>query len=139
MAEGIFQHKIKLMGYDDFWESDSAGTGAYHIGQHPDPRTMETLEHHQITFQHFARQIQKSDAQSFDFILAMDRQNLSDIHLIFDSKHEGLFMMRDFDPENKGADVPDPYFGGKDGFEQVYQMLDRSIDHFIEFIRQDQD
>ena len=138
MAEGIFRHKVQQLGLSGDWGYDSAGTAAYHIGEPPDPRTMETLARHQIAFQHYARQVMPADAERFDYILAMDSQNLRDLRDILPPGYDGLYKMRDFDPRDPGADVPDPYYGGRDGFEKVYQMLDRSIDHFISQIRDSQ-
>jgi protein-tyrosine phosphatase len=133
MAEGIFQHKIFQLGKEDQWAHDSAGTSSYHIGDQPDPRTLDTLSEHGITFQHAARQV-SSDANRFDYIIAMDHSNYADLKSILPADFKGLYLMRDFDPVRKGADVPDPYYGGKDGFENVYQMLDRSMDELIKFI-----
>ena len=132
MAEGIFQHKVRYLHKPFDVSSDSAGTAAYHLGEDPDPRTMNTLKNHGIAFKHAARQAKTEDADTFDFILAMDQQNFADLKEILPDTYEGLFKMRDFDILKRGADVPDPYYGGNDGFEKVYEMLNRSIDHFIE-------
>ena len=134
MAEGIFKHQVLQRKLGDKYYSDSAGTGAYHIGDQPDPRTLQTLKTHQIAFNHEARQLNAMDADEFDYILAMDNQNMKDIKKVIDKNHRGLFMMRDFDIKAKGADVPDPYFGGQDGFESVYEMLNRSISSFLDYI-----
>ena len=131
MAEGIFKHKIEALGQENMISSDSAGTAAYHIGEDPDPRTMITLDKHGISFSHAARKAKKEDAEEFDYILAMDLQNYRDLKSLLPDQYDGLFKMRDFDLLDKGADVPDPYYGGDDGFEKVFEMLDRSIGHFI--------
>jgi protein-tyrosine phosphatase len=131
MAEGIFKHKIKQLGLQSSIKSDSAGTAAYHVGEQPDPRTIQTLNKHNIEFRHAARQARTTDADKFDFIMAMDNQNYLDLKDILPSDFQGLYKMRDFDADDPGADVPDPYYGGSAGFDNVYQMLDRSIERFI--------
>ena len=135
MAEAIFKQKINDLQWHEKVKSDSAGTSRYHIGSQPDPRTLETLLQHTIPFRHKARQAVSSDAVHFQYILAMDKQNLADLKQILRPVPEHLYLMRDFDPKAKGADVPDPYFGGQDGFEDVYQLLQRSIDGFIDFLK----
>lgn len=134
MAEGIFQHKVQLIGESQNWQYDSAGTGGYHVGDQPDPRTMNTLTKHGIKYRHQARKVTSSDAYHFDYILAMDINNYRDLKNLLHPEFEGLYLMRDFDPIAPGSDVPDPYYGGDDGFEHVYQMLDRSIDGFLDFV-----
>ena len=131
MAEGIFKQKTREMGLEDIIESDSAGTAAYHIGENPDPKTLDALKKHGISFNHTARRAIKKDADRFDFILAMDSQNYRELQSILPSDFKGLFKMRDFDQEGPGTDVPDPYYGADDGFENVFEILDRSIDEFI--------
>jgi|GEM_PF-6498026 len=64
----------------------------------------------------------------------MDASNHRDIIHATSDRPEGLFLMRDFDPKGQGGDVPDPYYGGEDGFEKVFQILDRSIDAFLDFL-----
>ncbi len=136
MAEGIFNDKIKRLGLTDQIRSDSAGTGDYHIGSQPDPRTIETLEKNNIQHRHAARQAISEDANEYDYILAMDSTNYQDLLFIFDMEVDGLLLMRHFDSTNVDSDVPDPYFGGIDGFDQVFKILDRSIDAFIKHIRE---
>ncbi|MFY0687026.1 MAG: low molecular weight phosphotyrosine protein phosphatase [Cyclobacteriaceae bacterium] len=130
MAEGIFKHKINQLGLSHI-TADSAGTGAWHIGSNPDNRTMETLQKHGIRYTHKGRQVVADDAASFDFILAMDQSNYNDLIEILPNDYNNLHMIREFDPEGHG-DVPDPYYGGQSGFDNVYTLLERSIDAFIE-------
>ncbi|MFT7018676.1 MAG: protein-tyrosine phosphatase [Cyclobacteriaceae bacterium] len=131
MAEGIFNAQVSYLGINSDWISDSAGTAAYHIGNPPDPRTLTTLDKNGIAFSHSARKVEKSDQQAFDYIFAMDGQNKKDLNDLFGKKLNNLYLMRDFDPDNQGADVPDPYYGGHDGFDDVYKMLNRSIEKFL--------
>jgi protein-tyrosine phosphatase len=132
LAEAIFKHKIRAKGLDQFIEADSCGTSNYHIGDSPDPRTMSNAVRNGISIEHCGRQLAHRDLSDFDFILAMDRSNYQNI-LRFaagkDIQHK-LVMMRDFDPTEQG-EVPDPYHGGEEGFQTVYDILDRSIEAFI--------
>jgi len=137
LAEGIFQQLVKNAGLEKEIYIDSAGTGNYHIGELADPRTRETSLKYDIELTHCARQLKSSDFSSFDYILAMDKSNLKNIELLNDGKAnlEGkLFLMRRFDPGHEGKDVPDPYFGGMEGFEEVHFILSRTMKHFLNMI-----
>ena len=130
MAEAIFRHKIEGLGWSDQVTTDSAGTAAYHIGERPDHRTLQVLESHNIRTSHRARQVSTYDVEEFDHIIAMDHSNHADLNQKFPTAN--IMLMRDFDPGQEGAAVPDPYYGGKADFEEVYDILDRSIDEFIQ-------
>ncbi|REE05739.1 low molecular weight protein-tyrosine-phosphatase [Marinoscillum furvescens] len=134
LAEAICKHKVSERGLSAHIEVDSAGTANYHIGADPDERSIEVAVKHGIPIAHKGRQFHFSDGEHFQYILAMDASNHRNIIHELADKHEGLYLMRDFDPKGKGMDVPDPYYGGKDGFEEVYQMLDRSIDAFLNYV-----
>lgn len=133
LAEGIMRQKIKERNLESQISVDSCGTSKYHIGEQPDPRTVDNAKQHNIHLNHQARQFHKEDFRKFDYILAMDSANM---HLIkrLDQTHEfenKLALMRSYDPEQPNSDVPDPYFGGEDGFEEVYKILNRSVDEFL--------
>jgi protein-tyrosine phosphatase len=134
LAEAVFNQKIKEKGLKNEISCDSAGTANYHVGHAPDHRSVEVAAKHSIPIQHKGRQYQLQDASDFDYILAMDNHNFRDIIHISGQRPEGLFKMRDFDPQGKGEDVPDPYYGGRDGFDLVFEMLDRASDDLLEFI-----
>lgn len=124
MAEGLFAHHVNQRNLSHLFEIDSAGTAGYHVGELPDRRMRRTAKRHHIDLTSRARKFTASDLNSFDFILAMDRSNLSDILALSDGEHSATVqLMRDFEPM-ANADVPDPYYGGDDGFEAVYQLLD---------------
>ncbi|MES2730252.1 MAG: low molecular weight protein-tyrosine-phosphatase [Bacteroidota bacterium] len=127
MAEGIFNDIILKKKLQKVMKCDSAGTEGYHVGEWPDKRMQQTAYKHQIHLGHTARQIVKEDIAKFDFILAMDKANLADIlTLSYPNESAGKIMLiRDFDPVSGDGNVPDPYYGGIDGFEEVYQMLER--------------
>jgi protein-tyrosine phosphatase len=136
MAEGIFKEMIKKNALSANWSCDSAGTSRYHIGSQPDPRTLDVLENHGITFRHQARQVNTSDAREFDYILAMDRANYNDLKDMLPANYKGLQMIREYDPQERNGDVPDPYYGGDQGFEKVYQMLERSLISFLQHVQE---
>lgn len=136
LAEAIFVHKVKSAGLDGHIKSDSAGTGAYHIGCDPDARSIAVARKHNIPISHKGRQFHYLDGENFDYIIAMDASNHRNIIHELGDKHSGLYRMRDFDPEGQG-DVPDPYYGGDDGFEQVYHMLDRCLEEFLDHVKKE--
>lgn len=129
MAEAIFQHKIEKRGWRENIETDSAGTAGYHIGERPDRRTIQVLAANDIHTDHRSRQVAESDASIYDFIIAMDATNLEDLQQKLPNKT--ILLMRDYDSEDPGSAVPDPYYGDLSDFEAVYTILNRSIDTFI--------
>ncbi len=137
LAEGIFKKLVHNQGLDKKIMCDSAGTSGWHIGDLPDPRTEDVAENHGIHLDHLGRKFILEDFNRFDYIIAMDRNNFADIRLVLGSEKfdpKKLRMMRDFDDLGKGEDVPDPYYGGADGFEYVYQVLQRSCANLLDQI-----
>jgi protein-tyrosine phosphatase len=133
LAEAIFRDKLKSSGLDQLFEADSCGTGNYHIGSQPDPRTVSNAKKNNLPIDHCARQLSEKDLADFDYILAMDASNLKNIMRLPNAKEytKKISLLRDVDPAAKGAEVPDPYFGGEDGFQEVYELLDRTLDILI--------
>lgn len=132
LAEAIFNHKIRELNLSHHFSADSCGTGNYHIGDQPDPRTIKTAEKNGVEIWHQARQFATADLDEFDFLFAMDQQNLKGIlRLAETDKHNHkIKLMREFDPQGPG-DVPDPYYGTLHDFQFVFEMLDRTLDEFI--------
>jgi protein-tyrosine phosphatase len=125
-AENIMNHLIEQADLSSSILCDSAGTSSYHIGSPPD-RRMSAAATKKLGFQlrGHARQFQKSDFQDFDLILAMDRENYEDI-LSLDPKehyHHKVYLMCDFCSKHTLKEVPDPYYGGSDGFDRVIDLL----------------
>jgi protein-tyrosine phosphatase len=136
IAEGIFQHLIQEHGLAGEVETDSAGTASYHIGELPDKRARFTCEQRGITLTHKARKFTPEDFHAYDYILAMDRENLKNIHKLKPEQGKArIMLMREFDLHGKGAEVPDPYYGSDDGFVEVFEMLERSCKQLIENIK----
>lgn len=136
MAEAVFRSITS--GNSQISYVDSAGTGAYHTGDPPDPRTLSTLEDNGIVdYDHAARKIQSADFTKFDYILAMDTDNLRDLHRMRqrvektdgDSQLGKLMLFGDFGGR-KGETVVDPYYGANDGFDIAYEQMVRFSEGF---------
>ncbi len=136
MAEGLFVDLIEKQGASEHFVVDSCGTAAYHVGELPDHRMRETAAKHKVVLPSRARKLDVSDFDTFDYIIAMDESNLQNIKTVLPSNQvrAQLFKMRDFDDIDKSGDVPDPYYGGMNGFEDVYQMLLRCNQNFITYL-----
>jgi protein-tyrosine-phosphatase len=105
------------------WTIDSAGTGGWHVGKPPDPRTLAVCRRYGIASSHRARQVEAADFLRFDRILAMDGENLANLRALRPADATAaLGLLGEVDPERAG-DVPDPYYGGDDGFEAVYRQV----------------
>jgi protein-tyrosine phosphatase len=129
LAENMFAHLVEQAGLGEKYEADSAGTAAYHVGESPDARMRNVAAGHGLIYDGKGRKFKPRDFGAFDLIIAMDDNNYDDIlRLTRDSKDEAkVHMMRAFDPEGNPQDpVPDPYYGGIDGFENVYQIVERA-------------
>ena len=139
MAEGIFKNIVEKESLTDYFLIDSAGTSRYHIDKNPDHRAIQTCQQNGIILDHKGRECVKSDLMNQDFILAMDNENFINIKKLvtpeMDQIKAEIFLMRDFDPEYKGENVPDPYYGGQDAFYQVFDMLERSSYELLHYIR----
>ncbi len=134
MAEAIFNHKIKQLDLHT-WGAFSAGTGNYHIGDRPDDRTLAVLESKGIESISRAQNISSYDPDQFNYWVAMDENNRQDTLSYYPEIGEKLVLMREFDSLAPGQPVPDPYWGGAEEFEEVFNILDRSIDQFVDHIR----
>lgn len=141
LAEAIFDDKVRKRGLHEKIQSDSCGTGDYHIGKNPDKRSIQCAKNRGLTLDHQGRQISRQDLQEFDYLIVMDRSNLENVqHLmqIYSLSHPHLYLMREFQTDAAEPDVPDPYFGGPEGFEAVYDMLDESLENLLDQIVTDQ-
>lgn len=125
LAEGVFRHLVEERGLGHRFTIDSAGTGAWHAGERPDPRSIQVAESHGVDLPGRARQVTPEDLRRFDWVIAMDRENLSALARMADAVDGAprLHLLRDFDPDADGDEVPDPYYGGARGFENVYEMV----------------
>ena len=136
VAEGIFLHLVKARGLSDRFHVDSCGIGDWHIGHAADPRSQDVARRNGIELACTSRQIDRTrDFENFDWIIAMDHQNQRDLmHLSPDEDQHKIHLMREFDleiGERETPEVPDPYYGGPQGFDSMYAMLKRSCEGFL--------
>ena len=139
-AEGVMRHKLSEAGLDDVVDVESAGTGGWHVGHAPDDRAAAAAAARGIALESRAQRFETAHFDDFDLILAMDLQNLADMKALApDAGLEGkLGLLREYDPEaliGGDLEVPDPYYGGEDGFEDVLDMVERSCDELLAEIR----
>lgn len=135
-GEGVFKSLVKAAGLGKELSIDSAGTTAYHVGERADVRMRKHAEKRDIQLTSRSRQFSRSDFFKFDYILAMDYSNYQDI-LRLDRGNEyidKIYLMNDFSAGYTGQDVPDPYYGGEDGFEHVLDMLEDSCQGLLDEI-----
>ena len=126
MAEGVFRNIVEKRGLQNQIICDSAGTSNYHIGERADSRTLQVLAEKGIELPHLGRQLQLSDFDDFDYILAMDKNNLRDIQKLAIQKKDfnaQIHLMTDFDESQIGGEVPDPYYGNIQDFKHVYEIV----------------
>jgi protein-tyrosine phosphatase len=137
LAEAVFKHKVIARGLDKFIVADSCGTANYHVGDTPDPRTIANAKKNGVNINHCGRQLKSTDLENFDFILAMDASNYDNIMRLQNAtQHTSkIMMMREYDPLGRG-DVPDPYYGGERHFQDVFDILDRTMDAFVKHLEE---
>ena len=138
LAEGIFAALANERGLDGDFHVDSAGTAGYHSGEPPDSRSTAVAAAHGIRLTGFGRQVTPRDMERFDIVVAMDRSNRRSLERLRRRVRGGrdaladIVMMRDYEPEARDPDVPDPYYGGPDGFERVYRILERACNGLLD-------
>jgi protein-tyrosine phosphatase len=139
-AEGVMRHVLREEGLEDQVEVDSAGTGGWHVGAPPDERATEAASRRSIALDGAARKFSPEDFAEFDLILAMDEENRRDLlALAPDDEARGkVRMLREFDPASGGSgdlDVPDPYYGGEEGFEHVLDLVEAATRGLVAELR----
>ncbi|TVP78186.1 MAG: low molecular weight phosphotyrosine protein phosphatase [Gemmatimonadales bacterium] len=137
MAEGVFRHLVEETGETHLWRIDSAGTGDWHIGDRADPRARQVAAERGVSLDSRARQVTAEDFRTFDLVLAMDDSNRTDLESVREGVGENataeLRLFREFDPEaGDDLDVPDPYFGGPDGFVEVFDLVERTCRRLLD-------
>jgi protein-tyrosine phosphatase len=136
-AENIMNHLIDQAGLSVRILCDSAGTSSYHIGSPPDRRmSAAAATKLGIKLRGQARQFQKSDFQDFDVILAMDRENYENIIALDPTgqDHDKVYLMCEFCSRHTLKEVPDPYYGGSEGFNQVIDLLVDACEGLLQYI-----
>lgn len=137
-AEAVFRHLVGQAGLLEYIRIDSAGTHDYHIGDAPDARTQRAASQRGYDMSLLrGRQVEVADFADFDYVLAMDNANLSILQRLRprDARgHLGLFL--EFAEHGGGREVPDPYYGGADGFERVLDLAEAAAQGLLRHIRQ---
>ena len=135
LAENLFLREIVLGGVAEKYTAASAGTDSYHIGQRPDARMRAVAARRGFVYDGRARQFERRDFERFDLIMVMDRENFDSVLYLARTpqEREKIHLLREFDPQGGlGFEVPDPYYGGPNGFEQVYDSVERSVKGLLE-------
>lgn len=138
MAQGILEYKLKQVGLSNEVEVDSAGTSDYHIGDPPDSRAIAKCKEHKMNISRYTgRQFEREDYDRFDRIFAMDFSNYQNMLQLSRSKEDQkkLELILNLSNPDSNMSVPDPYYGGESGFENVYKLLDAACDVLIEQIQ----
>ena len=137
-AHGVMEHLVAEAGLASAVTIESAGTGAYHVGELPDPRTRAAAKRRGFALTSRAQQFTAADLDRFDLVIAMDRSNLRHLQLLADGRTApGIHLLRSFDstaPAN--ADVPDPWYGGDAGFEEVLDQCERACAGLLAHVRE---
>jgi len=139
LAEWVFRKHVEDAGLSDAFKIKSVGTGDWHVGQPADSRMRRTAERYGVSLdRHQARHLNRKDLEDYDCVIVMDRSNRRDVLSLDRTGVYGkkVHLFRDFDPEPGDYEVPDPYYGGPQGFDHVFQIVDRSsrglLDHLVE-------
>jgi protein-tyrosine phosphatase len=130
LAQHLFMHTASQAGATERYEADSAAVGDWHVGEPPDERMRRVAAGHGLSYNGRARQFRPADFERFDWVIAMDRENAGYLRRLAatPAQRTKILLLREFDPQGgPGAEVPDPYYGGMDGFENVYRVVERSV------------
>ena len=138
LAAALFERAAQEAGLGAEYEADSAGTANYHVGEAPDSRMLRTAARRGFEYTNRARQLKPNDLDSFDLIIPMDLENKEDIEAIASKQKQRakIRLLREFDPQANGAvAVPDPWYGGPSGFEDVHEIIERSVGGLLESLK----
>ncbi len=133
LAEAVFRHQVRERGLEHAFRIESAGTSGYHDGAAPDRRSTETAHGRGIALRGRSRRVRADDLHSFDYVVAMDAENERELRALAAGTGGGarIHRLREWDPEADDGDVPDPYYGGPDGFERVHDIVERASAAFL--------
>ena len=144
MAEGVFKHLVEQAGVANAFHIESAGVGGWHAGEAADARAQATARAHGLTLTNRAQQIRPADFARLDAIIALDGEVADELRRMAPTAADRakVRLLREYDPAVSAAvsqalhaadlDVPDPYYGGPEGFENAYQMIERSSRQLLE-------
>ena len=138
MAESVFRARVQEAGLDGLVEVDSAGTGGWHEGDGADPRTVAVLEDNGYEGAHSARQFQASWFSRLDLVVALDAGHLKALRRLAPTPQdaEKVRLLRSYDPAAGADDVPDPYYGGLDGFVECLEMVEAASEGLLAAVRE---
>jgi protein-tyrosine phosphatase len=137
-AHGIFEHLVEQAGLSDKITVDSAGTISYHAGNPPDMRSMQTAHEFGIDLSdQRSRPVNQTDFYTFDYIIGMDNDNLRNLLAMCPEEHQSkVTLLLEQHPDVELVEVPDPYYGGGQGFEKVFKMCELACQNLLETIKQ---
>jgi len=134
-AEGVFRHLVEKAGLQDRIVIDSAGTGDYQIGNPPDERASRAAKARGYVLTGRARQVTRKDFAEFDYVIAMDEQNLRDLKRSSPGEHAHKIRLFTEFCSSEACEVPDPYAGGPEGFEHVLDLVEDAAQGFLRHVR----
>jgi protein-tyrosine phosphatase len=137
-AEGVFRHKVEQAGLDSRIDIDSAGTHAYHVGEPPDGRAQKAASNRGVDLsRQRARRVNSDDFEEFDYVIAMDMSNEDDLQSICPTGlDEKIHLFLKFASNTSSDEVPDPYYGGGNGFEIVLDLVEDAADGLIAHLQE---
>ncbi|MCC5921488.1 MAG: low molecular weight phosphotyrosine protein phosphatase [Cyclobacteriaceae bacterium] len=141
LAHFIFETLVSKKQLKEYIKIESSGTAGYHIGEKADERSIAVAKAHGVEVKHRAKQLKASDLQKFDYVLPMDQSNYKDIMGLTSRPIKAeIIKMRCFEfssqpiTNENSLDVPDPYYGNEDGFEEIYQLLEKCCVNLLDYI-----
>ena len=139
LAKALFEKHVNDSGLQDLFLIDSAGTSGNHAGENADLRTLRNAKENGLFFDHTAKKFTPEHLKDFDMIVVMDRSNERNVKSLRNdpADHKKVHLMRKWDHEGYAEDVPDPWYGGHEGFEEVFQILSRSTAKLMQELASD--
>ncbi|QNP71648.1 low molecular weight phosphotyrosine protein phosphatase [Streptomyces roseirectus] len=141
MAESVFHARVEDAGLGHLVEADSAGTDGWHEGEGADPRTVAVLQEHGYATGHTARRFDRSWFTGLDLVIALDSGHLKALRRLAPTPEDArkVRLLRSYDPaaHDGDLDVPDPYYGGRAGFEECLEMVEAASDGLLAAVRQE--
>jgi protein-tyrosine phosphatase len=137
LAEGVFRHLVRHRGLAARFAIDSAGTTDYHEGDPPDARSVAVARRRGVKVTGQSRPLRRADLETFDYVIVMDSENLAAVERLRGQAVSRAIVRRllEFDPDaGDDLDVPDPYFGGSNGFEYVHDLIERACTYLLDWI-----
>ena len=134
-GEAVMQHYVSQHGFEDQLMVDSAGTIGHHAGHGADERMKAAGSNRGYSLLSRSRKITRTDLETFDLVIAMDRENLHDISFVHPDPIAEVRLLSDFLPDSFPQDVPDPYYGGDEGFEQVLDMIEAAVENIFAYMQ----